>query len=287
MPYVVDMPSSTSSSRPPRKRFGQHFLTDRGALRQIAGALQLRPGEHVVEIGPGRGALTDELVDRAGPITAIEIDRDLCALLRLRYATQQHVRILEGDVLDMDFADIAGGNPYALVGNVPYYITTPIIFKALAAPRPRVAVFLVQLEVAERMAAPPGSKVYGALSVNVQLTSNVERVARVPAGAFHPKPKVDSAVVRITPRDDALLGADEAHTVSTFVTAMFGQRRRQLGRALRTVASLGADEAVLVAEQLGLDPHGRAEELPPETFLALSRSVVQIIKNRDAGRRVP
>ncbi len=259
----------------PRKRFGQHFLTDRAALRQIADALNLEPGDHVVEIGPGRGALTDELVDRAGRLTAIEIDTDLCAYLRDRYAHKPNVTIVEGDVLDTDLRPIVGTEAYALVGNVPYYITTPIIFKALEPPRPRVAVFLVQLEVAERMASPPGSKTYGALSVNVQLGSQVERVARVPAGAFHPKPKVDSAVVRITPRLDALLTDEEAGNVSSFVTAMFGQRRRQLGRALRTVASLGAEEAVAIAEQLGLDPACRAEDLPPGTFLSLARAVRQ------------
>src|SRR5690606_10751933 len=140
-----------------RKRFGQHFLRDTRVLDDIVRALGSIESRVVVEIGPGRGALTDRRVRHAAALKAIEIDRDLVALLRARYAGMRHVEIIEGDVLDMSLGDIAG-NDYVLAGNVPYYITTPIIFKALERPRPAVAVYLVQREVADRLSAPPGDK---------------------------------------------------------------------------------------------------------------------------------
>lgn len=178
----------TRGARPPRpdgalpaarKRFGQHFLKDSRVLDSIVEALGPLEGRTVVEIGPGRGALTDRLVERAGRVIAIELDRDLVQHLRTRYADLPHVEIVEADVLTVSLPTLAGG-PYVLVGNVPYYITTPIIFHALELPRPDVAVYLVQKEVAERMAAPPGDKTYGALSVNLQAIVDVEMVRRVP-----------------------------------------------------------------------------------------------------------
>jgi len=254
----------------PRKRFGQHFLTDRHALQRIADALQLSGPETVLEIGPGRGALTDLLVGRARRLVCIEIDRDLVAALRDRYAAQPQVEILEADVLTLDLAHVAGG-PYVLAGNVPYYITTPIIFHALEAPRPLRAVYLVQREVADRLAADPGSKTYGALSVNVQAVASVEMLGGVSAGAFHPKPKVDSAIVRIIPREHPLIAPAEERSFRLFVTGLFGQRRRQLARALRTVADLDAVQAHDVVVAAGLDPSAQAEDLAPAQLVTLAR----------------
>jgi 16S rRNA (adenine1518-N6/adenine1519-N6)-dimethyltransferase len=186
-------------SHPPvLKRFGQHFLNDRSALADIADAALLTTDDVVVEIGPGRGALTDQLLDRAGRVVAIEIDKQLTELLRKKYAADTRITIVEGDVLDMQLSDLVGG-PFAVVGNVPYYITTPILFHALRPPLPTRCVFLVQREVAERIVSPPGSREYGALSVNIQAIAKAEIVRIVPPGAFSPPPKVDSAVVRITP----------------------------------------------------------------------------------------
>jgi 16S rRNA (adenine1518-N6/adenine1519-N6)-dimethyltransferase len=224
----------------------------------------------VLEIGPGRGALTDLLAERARRLVCIEIDRDLVEALRRRYAGHPHVEILEGDVLTLDLARVAGG-PYVLVGNVPYYITTPIIFHALRAPRPVRAVYLVQREVAERLAAEPGSKTYGALSVNVQSVAVVEMLGGVSAGAFHPKPKVESAIVRLIPRDEPLVAPDEEENFRSFVIGLFGQRRRQLARALRTVADLGAAEAHEIVGAAGLDPSVRAEDLAPAQLVTLAR----------------
>ncbi|MFI5242475.1 MAG: 16S rRNA (adenine(1518)-N(6)/adenine(1519)-N(6))-dimethyltransferase RsmA, partial [Gemmatimonadales bacterium] len=187
--------------RPPpiRKSLGQHFLTDPRILARIADAVALAPDETVVEIGPGRGSLTDALLARAARVVAVEVDRKLAELLREKYASEPRITIVEADVLEVNLGELAGG-PYALAGNVPYYITTPILFQALRPPRASRSVFLVQREVAARMAAPPGADDYGALSVNIQALADVELLFRIPSGAFNPPPRVDSAVVRVTPR---------------------------------------------------------------------------------------
>lgn len=255
-----------------RKRFGQHFLRDTRVLDDIVRALGSIESRVVVEIGPGRGALTDRLVRHAASLKAIEIDRDLVALLRARYAGMRHVEIIEGDVLDMSLGDIAG-NDYVLAGNVPYYITTPIIFKALERPRPAVAVYLVQREVADRLSAPPGDKQYGALSVNVQAVARVERIRTVPPSAFVPPPKVDSAVVRVVPRDDPVVAPELEDKYRRFVQAAFGLRRKQLVRILRSVASLSAERALEVIESCGLQPSVRPETLTAEEFARLVAAV--------------
>lgn len=257
-----------TSRVPIRRRFGQNFLTDQHALARIAGALELAGTEHVIEIGPGRGALTAHLVGRAARLTCVELDRDLVAELRVRFGSTPGWSIVEGDILDVDLDALAGG-PFVLVGNVPYNITTPIIFHALASRGLQRAVFLVQREVAARLSAAPGSETYGALTVNVALTCAVETVAAVPSGAFFPRPKVQSAVIRLTPLDAPLVVGDDAAPLRAFVTGMFGQRRRQLVRALRTVRDLGAESAQAVVERAGLPSTARAEELSPAEFVRL------------------
>jgi 16S rRNA (adenine1518-N6/adenine1519-N6)-dimethyltransferase len=252
----------------PRKRFGQHFLRDRTVLSRIASALGLTGGETVLEIGPGRGALTDLLADAARRLVAIEIDRDLAALLRQRYAARPSVEILEADVLEVDLGQLAGG-PYVLAGNVPYYITTPIIFHALRPPRPERAVYLVQREVAERIVAPPGSKEYGALSVNVQGFAHAEVLFRVPPGAFTPPPQVDSAVIRVTPRTDPVVPVELEERYRSFVLAAFGLRRKQMRRVLRTAAALPVGDAERVLAVASIDPEARPEMLDPEAFARL------------------
>jgi 16S rRNA (adenine1518-N6/adenine1519-N6)-dimethyltransferase len=253
---------------PPRKRFGQHFLTDRAALQRIVDALDLTGRETVVEIGPGRGALTEFLVPRARRLVGVEVDRDLVAALRARYAGHPHVEIVEADVLQTDLAALARG-PFCLIGNVPYNITTPIIFHSLRRPRPERSVFLVQREVAERLAAAEGTAAYGALSVNVQTVARVELVGSVGAGAFHPKPKVSSAIVRLVPLREPLIAPEAEEPFRVFVIGVFGQRRRQLVRALRTVTGLTAPVVGAAVESAGLDPLARAEDLPPSAIVAL------------------
>ncbi|MFN9205234.1 MAG: 16S rRNA (adenine(1518)-N(6)/adenine(1519)-N(6))-dimethyltransferase RsmA, partial [Gemmatimonas sp.] len=265
----------------PRKRFGQHFLKDSRVLDDIADALGDLRGRTVVEIGPGRGALTDRLVSRAARVAAIEVDRDLVQYLRTRYAGQPHVEIVEGDVLTQSLGHVAGG-PYVLAGNVPYYITTPIIFHALEVPRPDVAVYLVQKEVADRMAAPPGSKVYGALSVNLQALVHVEVIRNVPPGAFNPPPAVESAVVRLTPRTDPVVPPSLEARFRSFVLAAFGLRRKQLVRVVRTVAHLDAVQALAVVTACGLSPEARPETLTPADFAMLIRAL-----SRPQGQAAP
>lgn len=256
---------------PPRKRLGQHFLTDPRILSRIVDALAPTVDETVIEIGPGRGALTDVLVPRCGHLIAIEVDRDLAPRLRERYKDDPRLTVVESDVLKISFDALAHG-PYVLVGNVPYNITTPILFHALQRPRPLRAVYLVQREVAERVVAPPGSETYGALSVNVQSVANAELVFKVPAGAFSPPPKVESAVLRITPRSDPVVDEGDEAAYRTMVQAAFGLRRKQLRRVVRTIFSMDAEAADRVVTAAALDPESRPEVLSPDDFARLLRA---------------
>lgn len=253
---------------PARKSLGQHFLHDSRVLDRIVDALRLTGGETVLEIGPGRGALTDRLVGRCRRLVIIEYDRALAAMLRERYAAEPSVEVVEGDVLATDLGAAAGG-PYVLAGNVPYYITTPILFHALERPRPERAVYLVQREVADRLTAAPGSREYGALSVNVQALARAEFVAAVPAGAFRPPPKVESAIVRISPLDRPAVAPENESRFRTLVLQLFGMRRKQMRRILRAVASLDADAADAVLRRAGIEPQVRPETLAPAAFARL------------------
>lgn len=264
------MPHDASTPRP-RKRFGQHFLTDPRILDRIADALAPAATETVVEIGPGRGALTDRFADRAGRVVAIEIDRDLAAVLRERYRDRPHVEIVTADALEVDWSALAGG-PFVLAGNLPYYITTPLLFRALEVPRPQRAVLLVQREVAERLTARPGTRQYGALSVNVQLLAQVEIVGRVPAGAFSPVPEVDSAIVHVVPRAQGPVPPEDEQALRRFIQGMFAYRRKQVTRALRELLDLDAPTASSLVTTAAVEPTVRPETLPPEAFVRLFRA---------------
>ena len=255
---------------PTRKSLGQHFLSDRRILGRIADALQLKGDETVLEIGPGRGALTDLLVDRAGRLIAIEYDRALAAMLRERYARRSNVLVAEADVLEVSLGELAAG-PYVLVGNVPYYITTPILFHALVPPRAERAVYLVQREVAQRLSARPGTKEYGALTVNVAAVARAETLFGVPAGAFAPPPKVESAVVRITPLSDPLISAEEERPFRVLVQGAFGMRRKQMRRVVRSLFALDAERADVLLAAAGIEPADRPEVLSVQQFVALLR----------------
>lgn len=255
----------------PRKRFGQHFLTDRRSLERIVEALAPTPDDTVVEIGPGRGALTELLRARCRRLIAVEIDRDLVQHLRSRYAQDAAIEVVEGDALETDWGALAGPS-YLLAGNLPYYITTPLIFRILETPMPRRAVLLVQREVAERLTAEPGSRVYGALSVNVQVTAAVDVVGRVSPGAFQPRPRVDSSIVLLTARIHPSLGRDEEPAFRKFVQAVFGMRRKQLVRVLRELWIPDPAAAAKILSETGLDPTARPETLAPEDFVRLYRA---------------
>ena len=256
---------------PVLKRFGQHFLTDQATLDAIAGAVAPHPGDTVIEIGPGRGVLTDLLARLPNDLVAIEIDHLLSEKLRERYATNQRVRILEQDVLEVEVGTVAGSD-FVIVGNVPYYITTPILFHVLRPPLPRHAVFLVQREVAERVTASPGTGGYGALSVNVQVIATASIIRHVPPGAFKPPPKVDSAVIKVVPRSDPLIGQDEIDPFRRFVQGLFGMRRKQVANVLRSVTPLTPVQAAEVLSSLEIDARARPETLSPEVFVSLFRA---------------
>jgi len=255
----------------PRRRLGQHFLSDPRILARIADALPARPGDPVLEIGPGTGSLTRVLVQRGYRVTAIERDVSLTAALA---EALPGINITAADALLVDWRASLGrpaGSWYA-IGNIPYYITSPLIDKALSPPRPSAIVFLLQKEVALRLAAAPGTKDYGALTVGVSSVARVERLFSVPAGAFRPPPEVASAVVRLTPLGEPLVGDAESALFRRMVTALFGARRKQLLRAVRTALGVSATEAGAVLERAELPGDVRPETLAVEEFVRLFRS---------------
>ena len=249
-----------------RRRFSQNFLHDAHHIERIVAAIDPRPGDRIVEIGPGLGALTAPLIERAGSITAVEIDRDLAARLRSRFGPEQ-LTLVEGDALALDWPALAAVDPRPLriVGNLPYHISTPLLFALLpVAGRVRDQHFMLQKEVVDRMVAAPGGKDYGRLSVMLQFRYRVMRLFVVPPGAFSPVPQVSSAVVRLVPRPLEELPAVDAGALARVVTAAFGQRRKTLRNALAGMH----DEASIRA--CGIDPGARAEMLPVAAFVALA-----------------
>ncbi len=252
----------------PRKRFGQHFLHDQGILRRIVEIISAQPGQRIVEIGPGEGALTLPLLRAAGRLTAIELDRDLIEPLRERARGIGELEIISADVLGVDFTALAAGGMLRIVGNLPYNISTPILFHCLD----HAAVisdmyFMLQKEVVERMAAAPGSKIYGRLSVMLQLRCTVESLLAVPPSAFRPPPKVDSAIVRLVPLQAASLPTVNTQLLDDIVRAAFSQRRKTMSNSVSRFAT-AAD-----LEQSGIDPRARAEQLAPAAFVALAGHV--------------
>ena len=256
--------------REAKKHLGQNFLHERGVIDRIVQAIDPRPGDAIVEIGPGQGALTFPLLERHGALTAIEFDRDLHAPLQAAAREHGSLRLIEGDVLGVDFSELArelvgDGGQIRLVGNLPYNLSSPILFHALDhAAAIGDMHFMLQKEVVERMAAPPGSKVYGRLSVMLQAYCAVTPLFTVPPGAFRPAPKVDSAVVRLVPRAADAIGIDDRDRFAAIVRAAFGQRRKTLRNALA-----GSVDAAAIAAA-GLDPGARAERLSVADFVRLS-----------------
>jgi 16S rRNA (adenine1518-N6/adenine1519-N6)-dimethyltransferase len=261
----------------PRKRWGQHFLCDAAVARRIVDAAEIGPDGAVLEIGPGLGALTEELARRAARLDLVEIDRALAARLRERFAGDARVRVVTGDVLELPLGDILGTAPTTVVANLPYNVASPVLFRLLEL-RARVprAVLMLQLEMAERLTARPGSKVYGASSVLVQAFAEVRIAFRVSRRSFLPPPDVDSAVVDVrwshAPRADV----DDPDLFRAVVRAAFGQRRKMLRNALRPLVearhgAAGSPEAVLRAA--GIDPAARAETLDLAAFARLTRAV--------------
>ncbi|WP_017460205.1 16S rRNA (adenine(1518)-N(6)/adenine(1519)-N(6))-dimethyltransferase RsmA [Dyella ginsengisoli] len=255
----------------PKKSFGQHFLHEKRYIERIVSAIAPRHGDTLVEIGPGEGALTLPLLAAARRLTAIELDTDLIPALGERAAPIGELRIVHADVLKVDFAALArelGASRLRIAGNLPYYISSPILFHCVEhAESIQDMHFMLQKEVVDRMAADPGSKVYGRLSVMLQLACRVVPLFDVPPGAFRPPPKVDSSVVRLVP-----LAPEERHdadpdAVHAVVKAAFAQRRKTLSNALRQL--LDADSI----RGAGIDPGARAETLAPGDFVRLAKAL--------------
>lgn len=247
-----------------RKRFGQNFLSDPNIIRKIVEAIAPQPGQRLVEIGPGLGAMTAPLLERLGHLHVVEIDRDLIARLHEQYSAEQ-MTVHEGDALKFDFGQL--GPDLRVVGNLPYNISTPLLFHlASFADQVRDMTFMLQKEVVMRMVAEPGAADYGRLSVMLQYRFRMGRMFDVPPGAFRPVPKVMSSIVRLVPRPPETLQARSETRLSQVVTAAFGQRRKTLRNALVHYI----DEAGL--EALGIDPGLRAERLGVAQYVAIANA---------------
>ena len=246
-----------------RKRFGQHFLTDRAVLDAIVDAIRPEPGEALVEIGPGLGAMTDPLVARSRQLTVIELDRDLAQRLRKR----PELEVIEADVLQVDFAELAAraGQRLRIVGNLPYNISTPILFHLLASVEHVIDQhFMLQKEVVDRMAAAPGGKDFGRLSVMLQWRYRIEAVLDVPPEAFEPPPRVESAVVRMQPLPQ--VACVDADLLGELVRVAFSQRRK----LLRHTLGRWLDERQFSGE---FNVQRRAEEVPVSEYLGLAATL--------------
>ena len=261
---------NTGFTEPAKKHLGQNFLHEKGVIEKIVQAIDPRPGDVLVEIGPGQGALTFPLLRKHGEVTAIEFDRDLHAPLQAAAREHGQLHLIEGDVLGVDFGALAARRGDALgqirlVGNLPYNLSSPILFHALDhAAAIRDMHFMLQKDVVERMAAGPGSKVYGRLSVMLQAYCTVTPLFVVPPGAFRPAPKVDSAVVRLVPKAAERIQVRDRAVFANVVRAAFGQRRKTLRNALNGVADGAAIEAA------GLRADARAEQVEVAGFVRLA-----------------
>jgi 16S rRNA (adenine1518-N6/adenine1519-N6)-dimethyltransferase len=266
-----------------RKQFGQHWLKSESALASIVAAAAVQKGDRVLEIGPGTGILTRRLLPLAQSVLAVEIDRDLCKLLAEQLGKRENFLLLQGDFLTMDLPETLASfanfqNPNKVVANIPYNITGPILEKllgAIANPNPHPfdsIVLLLQKEVAERLCARPSSRAFGALSVRVQYLAACEWICEVPARAFQPPPKVDSAVVRITPRLTEP-PVDDPRRLEVLVKMGFATKRKMLRNNLKSLVE--RDRLTQILEELDLNPQVRAEDLSVAKWVALSNRLNQ------------
>lgn len=252
----------------PRRRFGQHFLHDRGIVGRIVDALNPQPGDTVVEIGPGLGALTAPLLERVPHLHVVELDRDLAARLRVSYPPER-LTVHEVDALRFDFCSLANsGGKLRVIGNLPYNISTPLLFHLLdQSGCVADMLFMLQKEVVDRMRAAPGGKDYGRLSVMLQVRCRVDKKFDIGPGAFTPPPKVDSSVVQLVPHAVAPVAVNDPGALAVVVRAAFAQRRKTLRNNLK---GLLAAEAIAA---LGIEPERRAETLNLAEFARLANAL--------------
>lgn len=265
------MSNSFNSTSPhkARKRFGQNFLVDQSVLQGILDVVHPLPGEHLVEIGPGKGALTEYLAERSEKLTVIELDRDLVPWLIVKFERHPGFQLFQADALKFDFAALAQTDqPLRIVGNLPYNISTPLIFHLLSyAGRVQDMHFMLQKEVVERMAAVNGDKAYGRLSIMVQYYCDVEQLFEVPPSAFDPAPKVDSAIVRLVPHRQLPYPAQHIATLERLVNVAFQQRRKTLRNALKQLLP------VEMIDRLPVDTGLRPENISLAQFVELSNVI--------------
>lgn len=255
-------------NRPARKRFGQNFLTDESVIRRIVDTIAPAAGQLLIEIGPGRAALTRALLTTGVDLLVVEIDRDLAADLEQRFSSEDRMQVHQADALQTDFGELAMGRDYRLVGNLPYNISTPLIFHILDQQhRPLDMHFMLQKEVVQRMAAPPGGRSYGRLSVMCQNRCEIAPLFEVGPGSFDPRPKVDSGFVRLTPHAVPLSGYQLEDALDQVVRHAFSKRRKTLRNSLSGL--LDADAMQLA----GVDPALRAEQLSLDSFVSLARQL--------------
>jgi 16S rRNA (adenine1518-N6/adenine1519-N6)-dimethyltransferase len=258
-----------------KKRLGQHWLVDRSVVRRIAEAAVIAPGETVIEVGPGRGALTEALAARASRLIAVEVDSALAEALREKFAGSANVSVVEGDVLELSVEEIlnegGSGMPYVVVGNLPYFIGTAIVRKFLKTkPRPERLVVMLQAEVAERMAAQPGHMSY--LAAEAQFYAEARLLFRIPAKAFRPPPKVQSAVVRLDVRDSPDVEVDVPGTFLELIQAGFAAPRKRLRNSLAVGLRIPPAEAGEVLADADIDPDQRPQMLSLESWRDVYRA---------------
>ena len=258
-----------------RKRFGQNFLVDSFWIDKLARAVGAKPGDDIVEIGPGKAALTRHLLDGAGKVRAVEIDRDLAAWLRSEFP--ESLTLIEADALKLDWTTVLEGRRLRIIGNLPYNISSPLLFALMsAADRVIDQHFMLQREVVDRMVAEPGSKTYGRLSVMLQYRYVMHKLFDVPPGAFVPPPKVTSSIVRMVPRPVESLPEVDMEIFSQVVALAFQQRRKTLRNALSTLM----DDAAI--KRAGVNPAARAETLDVAAFVRLAHEAANLPHHADA-----
>lgn len=262
------------------KSLGQNFLTDRNIIEKITDSLGITEDDFVVEIGPGAGALTRELSEEAKKVKAVEIDRNIIPVLNEVLRGADNTEIINEDFMKADLKELTEGTAYKLIGNLPYYITTPIIMKILEeGPRPQQMVFMIQKEVAQRLSAKPGTKDYGAITVSANYYCQTEFLFTVSKEVFIPKPNVDSAVIRMTPYTQPPVKVIDEDVFFSVIKAGFGQRRKTLGNSLKQIDGISTDQVKEALGDADIDPVRRAETLEINEFAKLSDSVTHILKN--------
>lgn len=251
-----------------RKRFGQHFLHDQNIIRKLISAINPKPTDRLIEIGPGQGALTYPLLERCGELTAIELDRDLIPILQQQAKSIGQLNLINMDILKFDLSSLSLQPPYRVVGNLPYNISTPLMFHLLEHSELIEDMhFMVQKEVAQRIIAQPHNKHYGRLSVMMAYHCQSEYLFDVPPGCFTPPPKVDSAIIRLRPHAKIPVQVSDKSMLETVVQTAFNQRRKTIGNSLKKLI----DKSII--ESLSIDPKARAENLSLHEFALISEAV--------------